>query len=112
MNTMLKNKLKLMAVPALLVMTVASSLMPAEAHNRYYSSNARYYRNQGSFSQNHPYIQKAAIGGGAGALIGGILGQDGYRADGAIKGAVLGAGAGLGYEYLKRQGTFNNGFRW
>lgn len=105
-----KDSLKLMAVPALLSIMIANSVIPAEAHgNRYYDS--RYYRDQGSFSQRHPYVQKAAIGGGAGALIGGILGRDGYRADGAIKGAVIGAGAGLGYEYLKRQGILG-GNRW
>ncbi len=112
------SKLKLLAVPALLTIMAANTLVPAQAHdkgyrgyNRYYDS--RYNQNWGTFGQRHPYVKKAAIGGGAGALIGGILGQDGYRADTAIKGAVIGAGAGLGYEYLKRQGTFGgNGFRW
>lgn len=110
MTIRVKDKLKLMAVPALLSMMIANSVIPAEAHNnRYYDS--RNYRDRGSFSQNNPYLSKALIGGGAGALIGGMLGQDGYRAGSAVKGAVIGAGAGLGYEYLKRQGTFG-GNRW
>lgn len=113
--TMPMNKtLKLMAVPALLALMVTSAMIPAQAHNnsnRYY--NARDCRNQGGFSQQNPYLHKALIGGGAGALIGGVLGQDGYRTGSAVKGAVIGAGAGLGYEYLKRQGTFGgNRYRW
>lgn len=99
----MKDKLKLMAVPALMTVMIANSMAPAEAH-RYYDS--RNYRDQGSFSQRHPYLQKAAIGGGAGAIIGGVMGRDGYRADSAVKGALLGAGVGAGYEYLKRQGVF------
>lgn len=110
MRSEVKSKLKLLAVPALLTVMAANAILPAEAHDRYYDS--RYYRG-GTFGQRHPYVKKAAIGGGAGALIGGILAPDGYRGDGAIKGAVIGAGAGLGYEYLRRQGTFgNNRFRW
>ena len=110
MTIQMKNKLKLMAVPALLTMMVANTMIPAQAHNnRYYDS--RNYRDQGSFSQRNPYLSKALIGGGAGAVIGGVLGQDGYRTGGAVKGAVIGAGAGLGYEYLKRQGVFG-GNRW
>ncbi|WP_373531689.1 hypothetical protein [Vampirovibrio sp.] len=106
------NQLKLMSVPALLTMMLISAMIPAEAHNnRYYDS--RNYRNQGSFSQRNPYMHKALIGGGAGAVIGGVLGQDGYRTGSAVKGAVIGAGAGLGYEFLKRQGTFGgNRNRW
>ncbi|WP_303674971.1 hypothetical protein [Vampirovibrio chlorellavorus] len=107
---------KLLVLPVMLGMLAANTLVPtAEAHdrsyNRYYDS--RYNSNWGTFGQRHPYVKKAAIGGGAGALIGGVLAPDGYRGDGAIKGAVIGAGAGLGYEYLRRQGTFgNNRFRW
>jgi hypothetical protein len=113
--TMPMNKtLKLMAVPALLAMMVVSATIPVQAHNnnnRYY--NARDYRYRGGFSQQSPYLHKALIGGGAGAFIGGLLGQDGYRTGSAVKGAVIGAGAGLGYEYLKRQGNFGgNRNRW
>ena len=106
---------KVLTLVAMLSVMVANTLAPtAEAHNRSYNRyyDSRYY-NGGTFGQQHPYVKKAAIGGGAGALLGGILAPDGYRGDGAIKGAVIGAGAGLGYEYLRRQGTFgNNGFRW
>ncbi|MCE3235043.1 MAG: hypothetical protein K0Q50_1223 [Vampirovibrio sp.] len=103
----MKNQ-KVLAVLTLLSLG-ASSLMPAAmAHsNRYYDNNGRYQaygRYQPSYWQQHPYVKKAAIGGGAGAVLGAVLSQEGSRGDGAIKGALLGAGAGLGYEYLKRKG--------
>lgn len=111
MTIRVKDKLKLLAVPALLTMMIANSVIPAEAHNRRYYDNRDYNRNRGGFTQTNPYLSKALIGGGAGAVIGGVLGQDGNRADTAVKGALIGAGAGLGYEYLKRQGTIG-GNRW
>lgn len=116
MRVSYKNLPKAFTLLAMLSVMAANTLAPvAEAHNRPYNRyyDSRYNSNWGTFGQRHPYVKKAAIGGGAGALIGGILAPDGYRGDGAIKGAVIGAGAGLGYEYLKRQGTFgNNRYRW
>lgn len=111
----MNSQLKLLAIPMLVAMTVGSSMLPAQAYNRYnnngyYQGYNRYYGNYGTFGQRHPYVQKAAIGAGGGALVGGLLAGDGYRGDGMVKGALLGAGAGLGYQYLKRQGVFNG--RW
>lgn len=74
-----------------------------------FARDYRYDRYRDTYGQEHPYVQKAVLGGGAGAALGGLLSRDGYRTDGAIKGALLGAGIGMGYEYLKRQGTFS---RW
>lgn len=103
------KKQKLLA--ALTLMTLgASSLMPAMAYGPNNYNYRAYSRYQPTFGQQHPYVKKAAIGGGAGAVLGAILAPSGDRGDGAVKGALLGAGAGLGYEYLKRQGYI--GSRW
>ena len=99
---------KLLAAATLVLMTAGMTLPQAMAHDYNAARYNRYYDNRGSFGNRHPYVQKAAIGGGAGAVLGGVLARDGSRADGAVKGALLGAGAGLGYEYLKRQGVFSN----
>lgn len=84
---------------------LVSTLTPAFAHSRY-DYRDRYYRPK----EEHPYVNKALLGGGTGAVLGSLLARDGYRTDGAIKGALLGAGIGVGYEYLKRQGTFSRGW--
>jgi len=93
---------RLLTALTLLSIMGGSSMMPAMAYNPRYNDYNRYYPR--SYAQQHPYVQKAAIGGGAGALLGAILSPEGVRTDGAIKGALLGAGAGMGYEYLKRKG--------
>ncbi len=97
----------------LMVMTflTGSGIAPAMAahSSRYYNQYQNYQRGYVNYRDNHPYVKKAAIGGGAGALLGGILAGDGSRMDGAIKGGLLGAGAGLGYEYLKQKGYLS---RW
>jgi hypothetical protein len=97
-------KKQLIALSTLGLM-LGSSFSAAMAHDYRYDYN----RYRGSRSE-HPYVEKAVLAGGAGAALGGLLARDGYRTDGAIKGALLGAGIGMGYEYLKRQGTFSN--RW
>jgi hypothetical protein len=95
----MKKQLIALSIAGLML---ASSFSAANAQDyRWNRYNNPYYGGSA-----HPYVQKALIGGGAGAALGGLLSQDGYRADGAIKGAVLGAGLGLGYQYLKQQGTF------
>jgi hypothetical protein len=102
---MLRKRLSA-AVLSFSLMLGTVGLMPAaHAQSRYDYYNNRY--NNG-FLTEHPYAKKALIGGGVGAVAGGLLAGDGGRADGAIKGALLGAGLGLGYEYLKRRGTFSN----
>ena len=94
-----------------LVATLVSSSAPALAHNYsdgYYNNGYYndYRRNDGRFLGNHPYARKAVLVGGAGAAVGALVAPDGRRGGGAIKGALLGAGAGLGYEYLRRKGLF------
>lgn len=100
-----------MAAAGILVL-LGSTLAPAFAHTpRYWDRYYRYdgYRQRSVQSQ---YLRKAVIGGVAGAALGGVLASEGYRADGAVKGALLGAGVGLGYEYLRRNGLFSNTPRW
>jgi hypothetical protein len=103
------KKQAIAALSALLMFSTA--VVPAAfAHNGYrgYSrynryDNDRYYRGYNRNYSRDQYIKKAAIGGGAGALIGGLMSEEGYRTGGAVKGGLLGAGAGLGYEYLRRR---------
>jgi len=83
---------------------------PAMAHDRYY--NNRYNGYASSYGERHPYIKKAALIGGTGALVGGLISPDGMRGGGMVKGALLGAGVGVGYEYLKRSGYIGSGSRW
>jgi outer membrane lipoprotein SlyB len=94
---------------SLMLMLFAATIVPASAHNYYDYRDNRYYDNNrfGSYMDRHPYIKKAAIGGGAGAAIGALVARDGSRVNGAVKGALIGAGAGLGYEYLRRKGVFS-----
>ncbi len=81
---------------------------PAMAHDPYHN---RYRGYASSYGERHPYIKKAALIGGTGALVGGVISPEGLRGDGMIKGALLGAGVGVGYEYLKRNGYIGSG-RW
>jgi len=41
-----------------------------------------------------------------------VLANDGSRGNGAVKGALLGAGVGLGYEYLKQKGYISGIGNW
>jgi hypothetical protein len=116
---MLLTKQKMMsAFMALTLLTgtgLASFSAPAQAANRYYGNNyyngytSRNYSNSrvGNFFQDHPYVQKAAVIGGAGAAVGAIVAGDGNRVNGAVKGALLGAGVGMGYQYLRQQGIIH-----
>jgi hypothetical protein len=89
------------------IVVLGSTALPAMAQDRYYDRH--YNQNQNRFEwQEHPYLKKALIGGGGGAVLGGLISSDGGRMDGAITGALLGAGAGLGYEYLKNKGILPN----
>jgi hypothetical protein len=104
-------KKKMIAAAMMLSMTLggAATLVPAAEARDYQGYNRyNYYNRDRGLMGNHPYVQKAVIGGGVGAVAGGLLAGDGGRADGAIKGGLLGAGLGLGYQYLRNQGTFRN----
>lgn len=101
-------KVRKLAPALALAALLASASMPAQADIRDYFGYGDPYRTRsGGFFREHPYIQKAVIGGGAGAAIGAVVARDGRRLNGAAKGALIGAGAGLGYEYLRRKRVFN-----
>jgi hypothetical protein len=97
---------------------LSASLLAILAYSAFIPANAYYpdyyhYRDHrtisakvSDFMYDHPYVGKAAIGGGAGALIGGIVSPDGDRAGGAVKGALIGGAAGVGYELLREKGVF------
>jgi hypothetical protein len=99
---------KLFAATGALVV-LASSMAPVAFAQPYYGYGNRgnwrnEYRYQGS---RHPYVKDALIGGAGGGILGAVVGPEGDKGGSAMKGALLGAGAGLGYKYLQRQGTFN-----
>jgi hypothetical protein len=89
---------KLLALLLLLFSVGAYTLSPAEA--RYYG-----YDNNGGYFGYHPYIQKALIGGGIGAVAGGLLGRRDPVGAG-LKGALLGSAAGVGYQYLRSRNNY------
>lgn len=111
--------MKKMALALLTGVTVlGSSVVPVMAqeledyrYNQHHYAQQRYDQQNRFQWEEHPYVKKALIGGGGGAVLGGLLSSDGGRMDGAITGALLGAGAGMGYEYLKNKGILpNNGW--
>ncbi len=112
---MLQTKLKTkLALSALVLLTTAGTLiLPANAYYQpYYNSSDSSTYNNGTFFQHHPYVKTALIGSGVGAVLGGVLSQEGSRTNGAVKGAILGGGAGLGIEYLKEKGFFSSSSQW
>jgi len=84
-------------------------MAPALAYDPYYYGHSYY---GGSFFDNHPYAKKALIGGGVGAIAGGLLSPEGNRVHGAVSGAMLGGVAGLGLEYLNERGVFSHHHRY
>jgi len=60
-----------------------------------------------TYLDKHPYQKKAAIGAGIGAAAGVLLSPRGAAGSGLVRGAILGAGAGAGYEYLKQKGIID-----
>lgn len=60
-----------------------------------------------TFWQRNPYIKSGLIGAGVGGAGGLILSGHGRRGSGVVKGAAIGAGAGLGYQFLKNKGVFD-----
>jgi len=123
MNALL-SKIKSFSIYSMMALLLSATVLPtlpAQAA-RYYSNNYNpnnYYggyagygnrpntSSVGNFFYNHPYVQKAAVIGGAGAAVGALTAGDGYRMDGAVKGAAVGAGLGLGYEYLREKGIIH-----
>lgn len=103
----LKSKMQLFSAFTMMSLMLGGMMMPAQAASRYYRNYYDYGRRPttqvGRYFNDHPYVQKAVIIGGAGAAVGALTAGDGYRMDGAVKGALIGAGAGLGYEYLRRK---------
>jgi hypothetical protein len=100
------SKVKLFSAITMMSLMVASMMIPAEAASRYYRNYYDYNRPRtqaGRYFNDHPYVQKAVVIGGAGAAVGALTAGDGYRMDGAVKGALIGAGAGMGYEYLRQK---------
>jgi hypothetical protein len=107
------KQLLMRMMPVLLLGAVGSGLLlPAEAHNarnyRQYYGRPGYYQAYTRYER-HPYLKRAGIGAAAGAGLGAVLAPDGARLDTAVKGGLIGAGAGLGYAYLKDRGYLN---RW
>jgi hypothetical protein len=60
-----------------------------------------------TFWQRNPYLKSGLIGAGLGGGAGLILSGKGRRGSGVVKGAALGTGVGLGYQYLKKKGVFD-----
>jgi hypothetical protein len=113
-QTMTSQKQKLFAAASALVL-MTSSIVPAAFaqygygyRNGYHNSYRDRWRDDYRRDRGSSYTKNALLGGGAGAIIGGLVGEEGNKGSTAVKGALLGAGAGLGYQYLKRQGTFRN----
>jgi hypothetical protein len=104
-------KTKVVAVFSALLLLSGSLATPAMAkscHHRSYRGHANYhdgyYRARSYQHWSHQeYAKKGLIGAGTGAVIGGVLASEGNRAGAAVKGGLIGAGAGLAYEYLRRR---------
>lgn len=98
--------LSLLMVPGVLVNL---AFVPAQAAGvRDYLGYGHPYRtDSGRYFTRHPYVQKAVIVGGTGAIVGAIASGEGQRLSGAAKGALIGAGVGVGYEYLRQKGIFS-----
>lgn len=90
---------KFFAALLALVIFMGVSITPAQArHNDDYY----YYNNRQSTMS--PYVKKALIGAGIGALASGALSRDGFSSGSIIRGALIGGGAGVGYQYLRNRG--------
>ena len=87
------------------LMTLAGTWAPLSADAKhYYSARAK---RQPTYFQKHPYQKTGLIGAGVGAAAGGLLfGEKHNTGRNMVRGAAAGAAAGLGYEFLKKRGTF------
>lgn len=79
-------KHSLLAAVLALVVGGGIGLSPAYADHGYYRGGS--------------YTDSAIIGAGAGALIGAGLASEGNMKQSAVKGALIGAGSGVGYNFL------------
>jgi hypothetical protein len=89
----------------LVLFTLMATTGTLTSQARSYNAHARRYAG-GTYFQRHPYQKTGLIGAGAGAVAGGVLFGDKHRGRNLVRGATLGAAAGLGYQYLKKRGTF------
>jgi hypothetical protein len=107
---MLKRLMPSLMLATLTAGLIAPMLVPqtAEAHPDRNYRRGNYYRGYTQYER-HPYLKRAGVGAGIGAAAGAVLAPDGARVDTAVKGGLIGAGAGLGYAYLKNRGYLN---RW
>lgn len=106
------TKLKMISLLLLQGLLLSSAFIPAKAADlRDYLGYGSPYRTEtGRFFYQHPYIQKAVLVGGAGAAVGALAGGDGGRLQGATKGAMIGTGLGLGYEFLRERSNYSQGY--
>lgn len=88
-----------------LFLMAGTAFVPARADIRDYFGYGNPYRTTtGGYFYDHPYVQKAVIVGGTGAAVGALVSREGNRVNGAVKGALIGAGAGIAYQYLRDRG--------
>jgi len=85
----------------LCLLVLGGSGIPAGAKNVYYDQKHGYW-------YCHPYVKRGTIGAGIGGATGAVLSSRGERLSNAARGAIIGGGVGLGYEYLRKKGVFGN----
>lgn len=107
---MLFQKSGVLFITALLIaVTTNFTSFPTPLVHASSSASSEYYRGadgkmhryvkKPSYFKRHPYVKSGLVGAGVGAGAGLILG---HGKGGVIKGAALGTGVGLGYQYLKK----------
>ena len=93
-----------------------ASADPYNAHARYHNHSNKYHNYNGyngyydyrpTYFERHPYQKSGLIGAGVGAAAGALMGNEYDRGGSAVKGAVLGGAAGLGYRYLQNNGMWH-----
>ena len=79
--------------------TADASSSSSSQYYRGADGKTHHYAKKPSYFKRHPYVKSGLVGAGVGAGAGLILG---HGKGGVIKGAALGTGVGLGYQYLKK----------